>query len=129
DVQEGLAENLDMQSMYDLVGDRIQQIFDAQVVDIGILDASGSKIRFPYTIEKGVRYPEQEIDLFGFRKRVLESHEPIAVNEDLERVSREMGQPFVIAGEQPNSGVIVPLVGGDPATRAITPQNIDREHA
>src|SRR5947207_193673 len=129
DVQEGLAENLDMQSMYDLVGDRIQQIFDAQVVDIGILDASGSKIRFPYTIEKGVRYPEQEIDLFGFRKRVLESHEPIAVNEDLERVSREMGQPFVISGEQPKSCVFVPLIVGERATGVISLQNIDREHA
>ena len=35
DVQRGLAENLEMQAMYDLVGDRIQEIFDAQVVDIG----------------------------------------------------------------------------------------------
>ena len=26
-----------MQAMYDLVGDRIQEIFDAQVVDIGDL--------------------------------------------------------------------------------------------
>ena len=39
DVQRGLAENLEMQAMYDLVGDRIQEIFDAQIVDIEILDA------------------------------------------------------------------------------------------
>ena len=38
DVQRGLAENLEMQAMYDLVGDRLQEIFDAQVVDIGMLD-------------------------------------------------------------------------------------------
>ena len=37
-VQRGLAENLETQAMYDLVGDRLQEIFDAQVVDIGILD-------------------------------------------------------------------------------------------
>ena len=37
-VQQGLAAKLDMQSMYDLVGDKIQEIFDAQVVDIGIYD-------------------------------------------------------------------------------------------
>ncbi len=40
EVQRGLVENLDMQSMYDLVGDRIQEIFDAQVVDMGIIDPS-----------------------------------------------------------------------------------------
>jgi GAF domain-containing protein len=118
-----------MQAMYDLVGDRIQEIFDAQVVDIGIVDASAGNIHFPYTIEKGVRYPDQRIDLFGFRKRVLESHEPIVVNEDLERASREMGQPFVISGEQPKSCVFVPLIVGERATGVISLQNIDREHA
>ena len=34
-VQRGLAEKLDLQAIYDLVGDKIQEIFDAQVVDIG----------------------------------------------------------------------------------------------
>src|SRR5207249_8469181 len=85
--------------------------------------------RFPYTIEKGVRFSDQPLDLFGFRKRVLESHEPIVVNEDIERVSREMGQPFVISGEQPKSCVFVPLVVGDRATGVISLQNIDRQHA
>ena len=30
-----------MQAMYDLVGDKIQRVFDAQVVDIGIYDRVG----------------------------------------------------------------------------------------
>ena len=37
-VQSGLAGRLDSQQMYDLVGDKIQEIFDAQVVDIGLID-------------------------------------------------------------------------------------------
>ena len=40
DVQRSLAENLEMHAMYELVGDRLQEIFDAQVVDIGVLDRS-----------------------------------------------------------------------------------------
>ena len=48
DVQRGLAENLEMHAMYDLVGDRLQEIFDAQVVDIGVLDRDAGKLRFPY---------------------------------------------------------------------------------
>ena len=47
-VQEGLAAELDMQAMYDLVGDKIQEIFDAQVVDIGILDLEAGLVRYPY---------------------------------------------------------------------------------
>ena len=34
-VQDGLARRLDIQAMYDLVGDTVIEIFDAQVVDIG----------------------------------------------------------------------------------------------
>jgi GAF domain-containing protein/CheY-like chemotaxis protein len=129
DVQRGLAERLEMQAMYDLVGDRIQEIFDAQVVDIGILDPSTGLITFAYTIEKGVRFHDEPIEVFGFRRIVLENREPIVVNEDLERVSTEAGQPFVISGEQPKSCVFVPLFVGDRATGVISLQNIDREHA
>ncbi|HEY4228209.1 MAG TPA: GAF domain-containing protein, partial [Candidatus Limnocylindrales bacterium] len=35
EIQNGLATQLDMQAMYDIVGDRVRDIFDAQVVDIG----------------------------------------------------------------------------------------------
>ena len=42
DVQRALSENLDIQAMYDLVGDKIQEIFDAQVVDIGMYDIRAS---------------------------------------------------------------------------------------
>ena len=59
DVQRGLAMKLDMQAMYDLVGDRLQEIFDAQVVDIGVLDESAGLIHFPYTIEKGRPVPRR----------------------------------------------------------------------
>ena len=58
-VQRGLAEKLEAQAMYDLVGDRLQEIFDAQVVDIGILDREAGLVRFPYTIERGVRFPDR----------------------------------------------------------------------
>ena len=56
-VQEGLAAKLDMQSMYDLVGDKIQEIFDAQVVDIALFDFDADLIHYPYAIERGVRLP------------------------------------------------------------------------
>ena len=46
DVQRSLAENLEMHAMYELVGDRLQEIFDAQVVDIGVLDRESGKLRF-----------------------------------------------------------------------------------
>ncbi len=73
DVRRGLAERLEMQAMFDVMGDRIQEIFDAQVVDIGIVDADDGRMSFPYTIERGVRIPHEPMEVMGFRKVALET--------------------------------------------------------
>ena len=57
-----------MQAMYDLVGDRIQEIFDAQVVDIGDARPRSRSVHFPYAIERGVRFSDEPIEAIGFRK-------------------------------------------------------------
>jgi GAF domain-containing protein len=80
-VQESLAAKLDMQSMYDLVGDKIQEIFDAQVVDIGLFDTDAGLIRYPYAIERGVRFPDEPVSIGGVSKLVLESRQPIVMSD------------------------------------------------
>ena len=128
DVQRGLAMNLDMQAMYDLVGDRLQEIFDAQVVDIGVLDEAAGLIHFPYTIEKGVRFTDEPMAVIGFRKHVLETREPLLFDDvDGGRLA-EYGQPRR-SRARPGLGVFVPLVVGGRATGVISLQNVDREHA
>ena len=60
-VQQGLAAKLDMQSMYDLVGDKIQEIFDAQVVDIGaVRPRQAGTVSSPIRSSGGVRVPPTE---------------------------------------------------------------------
>jgi GAF domain-containing protein len=127
-IQHGLAAQLDIQAMYDLVGDKIQEIFDAQVVDIGILDHGTGLIRFPYTIERGVRFPDEPIEVTGFRRHVLETREPLVVNERAIEAAAEFGSA-VIQGEMPKSMVYVPLLVGERGTGCISLQNLDREHA
>src|SRR5439155_605821 len=80
DVQRGLAENLEMQGMYDLVGERIGQIFDAQTVDIGVVDRDAGTIWFPYSLERGVRLIDHPVEIMGFRRIALETREPVVVN-------------------------------------------------
>jgi GAF domain-containing protein/CheY-like chemotaxis protein len=128
-VQEGLASNLDMQAMYELVGDKVQEIFDAQVVDVGIVDREAQLIRFPYTIERGVRFPDEPIPIIGIRKHVLEAREPLLLNEGLAERAHAMGQPQAIQGEPAKSGLWAPLIVGDEARGVISLQNVDRENA
>ncbi len=130
DVQHGLAQKLDRQSMYDLVGDRIQAIFDAQIVDIGVVESEISQIRFLYTIERGVRFPEETLPIIGPRRHVIETRKPLLINRDVIARVTELGQePGLTSGESPKSAVWVPLVVGGETRGVISLQNIDREDA
>jgi signal transduction histidine kinase/DNA-binding response OmpR family regulator len=126
DVQRGLAEKLDMQAMYDLVGDRIQAIFDAQVVDIGIVDWESNLVHFPYSIERGVRYPDEPIPLRSFRKTVVESGQPQMVGE-AELIADIRAGNAIVQGEQPKSVLLAPLGSGSGGV--ISLQNLDRDDA
>jgi GAF domain-containing protein/CheY-like chemotaxis protein len=129
DVQHGLAEKLDMQAMYDLVGDRIQEIFDAQVVDIGVVDRDSSLIRFPYTIERGVRFPDEPMPIAGFRQQVIETGVPLRVSRDVVALATKLGQSSPIQGEVPKSLLFAPLTTGTGVSGVISLQNLDREDA
>jgi GAF domain-containing protein/DNA-binding response OmpR family regulator len=129
EVQHGLAERLDMQAMYDVVGAKIQEIFDAQVVDIGVVDREAGELHFPYTIERGVRFPDEPMAIQGPRAHVLATRQPLLINEDLQERLLEMGQTATMQGELARSIVYAPLIVGDEARGVITLQNLDREHA
>jgi hypothetical protein len=55
-VQEGLASRLEMQAIYDLVGDKVRDVFDAQVVTISTFDTDNQRSVLQYGIEKGERF-------------------------------------------------------------------------
>jgi PAS domain S-box-containing protein len=128
-VQAAIAGELDPQSIYDLVGDKLQDVFDAQVVDIAVYDEATALLHFPYTIERGVRFPDEPIELIGFRKHVMETRESLLVEEDWTGLAESYGNPQVLAGEEPKSALFVPLVVGGRATGVISLQNVDRTRA
>ena len=128
-VQGGLAAELDMQAMYDLVGDRIHEIFDTHVVDIGVLDRDTNLIHFPYTIERGVRFPDEPVAPFGFRRHVLETGQPLLV-DDVDRQAAEYDNPLTaIQGENAMSLVLAPILSGGTPAGVISLQNLDRKRA
>jgi len=129
-VQQGLAAELDMQSMYDLVGDKIQETFDAQVVDIAVAEPGADLVHFPYTIERGVRFPDEPRPITGtVRGLVMSNKQPIKVDRDVQGFATEHAFEWHIQGEAPQSAVWVPLIVGDEARGVISLQNLDREAA
>jgi PAS domain S-box-containing protein len=127
-VQEAIAGELEPQAIYDAVGDRIRDVFDAQAVQIATVDEATGLVQYPYLIERGERLRVEPRPLGGFGKHVLETREPLLLVENLVEERKRYGSSTV-AGEPPKSALFVPLVGGGKAVGVISLQNIDREHA
>jgi GAF domain-containing protein len=126
-VQEALAGELELQAIYDVVGDKIQEIFDVQVVDIAVYDPADGLVHFPYSVERGEHMPDTPLPLVGFRRSLLEAQEPLLINEDLAAEAERLGMEMV--GEPPKSSLFVPLVSGGTGRGWISLHNLDREHA
>src|SRR5690606_9218098 len=127
-VQEGLARELDMQAIYDLVGERIRDIFDAQAVIIANLDLEARMEIFKYALENGERYFLDPRPLDKLRKHLVQTKQKVVINN--------AGESFVwfgnktLPGTKPmQSGAFVPLIIGNKITSYISLQNVDKEEA
>ncbi|MEP6700290.1 MAG: GAF domain-containing protein, partial [Bacteroidota bacterium] len=127
-VQEGLASKLDIQAIYDLVGEKMREIFNAQVIDIVTYDSKLNLIEDRYSFEKGDTTLVGPREPKGFRKHVIETAKLLAINKDLEKVRSTYDQA-VITGEGAKSIVLVPMIAGGEVTGVISLQNLDQENA
>ena len=128
-VQEALAKEMDIQAIYDLVGNRIRDLFDAQAVGIATFDHKTETESIQYLIEKGERYYPAPRPLNILRKHLIATREKILINKNFDEVAATFGVKKVPGTEQPKSAVYVPLVIGERVTGYISLQNIDRENA
>ncbi len=130
-VQAGLAAQLNLQAIFDLVGDKIRDTFDAQAVIISTYDRQTNLLHYPYIYEKGERLTEvaQPLDDRGFAPFVMRTRQPLMVNQDMLARAAEVGSFILGGGEVSKSGIWVPLVVGEEARGAISIQNVDHENA
>ena len=126
-VQQAIAGELEPQAIYDIVGDKIQEVFDAQVVDIAVYDEPSGLLHFPYVFERGERLGDEPIGMTPFRQFVLDREEPLLVNENLRAFAEEHGVQTI--GEAAASALWVPVALGSSGRGWISLQNLDREHA
>jgi len=127
-VQEGLVAQKDMQSIYDLVGEKIRNIFNAQVIDIVTYDKNKNLIEDKYAYEKGDRTLLGPREPQGFRKHLIETGQLLVINKDFDKISIDYGNTILI-GEHPKSAVLVPMISGGEITGMISLQDLDKENA
>ena len=129
-VQEGLAAKLDMQAIYDLVGDKVRDIFDAQVVILATYDDVNDLVSSAYMIERGERgtVPPFKLHGRGFMGQCIRTGQTVVVDSDLAARAAAIGSTAK-SGQLPLSAVFVPLSSAGRVRGLVTLQNMDREHA
>jgi K+-sensing histidine kinase KdpD/CheY-like chemotaxis protein len=128
-VQEGLAKELDIQAIYDLVGNRIRELFDAQVVGIATFDHEKSQETIHFFFEKGDRYYPIPRPIDTFRKHLISSKNRLLIDKNVPEVVTTFGVKVIPGTAMPKSILMVPLVIGEKVTGYVSLQNIDRENA
>src|SRR5438270_9583025 len=131
-VQQALAAELNMQGIYDAVGDKIREIFHHADVNIRIYDPQTNLIHYPYAYRK-----EQRITIgssllpdTGFGPHVLRTSETLVINENMQQELEKYGSYMLVPGaELEKSAVYVPMVAGDQARGLIKLYDVEREHA
>ena len=129
-IQQGLAERKEVQAIYDLVGEKIYDFFNAQVVMISIYDPQSNTVEHRYAIERGERvYASGQYPLGGFRKKIVETRQPLLENWDVGEKAARLGQPTLPGTVTPKSWLGVPMMVGDQVTGILSLQNVEQENA
>src|SRR5262249_28582639 len=120
-VQAGLASKLEMQAIYDLVGEKIREIFDADVVGIALLDPAANLVSYPFILDHGERFYPEVKEPSGFTGHVLKTRETIVTDtvEEVNRRMAELGSSQLGGPTEDNSFIYVPILREDQATGAI----------
>ncbi len=129
-VQAGLASQLDIQAIYELVGEKICNIFAANTVVLATFDLDKNLMYRHYTIEREERFyfdpmpiPKLWLDFIHNGRTLLVNHH---VLEYVHQIDPDYKVP---GGEMPKSTLTVPIRIQGKLVGAISLQNVDQENA
>ncbi|MBK6647916.1 MAG: GAF domain-containing protein [Anaerolineales bacterium] len=129
-VQEGLASKLDMQSIYDLVGEKIQSMFNAQSVIISSFDHQKELSKLEYAFEEGQRIVDDELLPFSpANKIMIETRQPIIINENAFEESQKYGLKTIDGTKLAKTLIFVPFGTGSQVNGYFSLQNFEKENA
>ncbi len=131
-VQQGLVAEMDMQGIYNLVGDKVRDIFDAQIVSIAIFDHEKELEKFHYLFEEGEKHFPEPRPLDVLRKHLIKTAKPFIANRPDDPALIDLGivNPKPVPGtKMPQTAVFMPLLVGDQVRGYISLQNLDRPFA
>jgi len=128
-VQQALASRLDMQGLYDAVGDKIRELFHENDLSLRVIDRQTGMVHIPYIYELGERMTIGPVPVSGTMAHVLRIGQTLVINENMEEEAARIGAPVLDGTASEKSGAWVPLRWGGEIRGLITSHNYAREHA
>ena len=130
-VQQALAAELDMQGIYDSVGEKIREILaDADAVTIRVLDPRTGLVEFPYVYEVGERVMVDPMPVGGIFGHIVATGRTLLINENFEEKTLNLGASTLPGtSSEEKSGVWVPLLWGSEVRGLLSLTDYHREHA
>jgi signal transduction histidine kinase/CheY-like chemotaxis protein len=128
-VQQGLSSKLELQSIYDLVGERIRDVFDAQAVLIARYDLDTETIHFNHIYENGRRSYSDPTPFTALTRHIISTRKYVLINQALEERALEYDIQPIPGTSLGKSGLWMPLVVGNVVRGVINLHNFERENA
>jgi GAF domain-containing protein len=128
-VQEGLVAEMDMQNIYNLVGEKICEVLNTQTLIIRTFDQENEIETWEFAIENGTRLYSDPRPLIWANKHLIRSKEPLLINENYTETSKKFGGTGVTKGLPPKSAIFVPMLLGGKIQGSISLQNVEHENA
>ncbi|MEJ6002045.1 GAF domain-containing protein [Paucibacter soli] len=130
-VQQGLANKLDADSIYELVGEKLRELFDSQSISIASLDEQADRRHYHYMLERGRRFEVPDGTISALGRHLLATAQPLLINEHKTARLAELG---IVSSTLPGTAetlslVRVPILSGARVVGVIGLDNVDRENA
>jgi transcriptional regulator with GAF, ATPase, and Fis domain len=120
---------MDMRAIYDLVGNRICELFDTQTVIIRTFDHKSGNEEWQFAIEKGDRVYSKPRPFNWANQLLVKTKQALLVNKDYSETAKQHGGTGVTKGLPPKSAVFVPMIVGDVVKGSVSLQNVEKENA
>jgi len=121
-VTSELARELDADSLIRLGGEQVRTVFRADIAYVGLLDATGGRIDFPYSFgEDQSSIASHE----GFAGQILQTGRPLLLNRKTDVLAERHGELTI--GREVASYLGVPIHGAGKAVGVISVQSTERE--
>jgi signal transduction histidine kinase/CheY-like chemotaxis protein/tetratricopeptide (TPR) repeat protein len=130
-VQQGLANKLEAAAIYELVGDKLRELFDSQAISIVELDAERDNRHYHYLHERGQRFQMPDAPIAPLGWHLLRIGTTLLVNDNVQARLLDLGvaSSTIPGTEQAKCLLRVPIFVGGRMIGVIGLDNMDREHA